>query len=530
MSQTRNTGFLTNIIQYTPSGNISFVSGSTTLMSISSSGAITTTGVISGSTALSASNALSSSFSLTGTTAATASSVSNLNQNVVVTGSLTTTGQIVAQTLNVQQVTSSIVFSSGSNIFGSSVGNTQQMTGSVTVTGSFAVATTGTELQVNANGVNIGNALTDNHNLTGSLRISGSVTSQGGFILGNSQTISPTGSIGYNSAVGVYIYGKTGAEADFRLYNAGGLTAMSVVAGTQNVNFNGNVGIGASSPYVKLDVRGGGIGQTTTDFAVGSAGTIVYMRTGATTGNTTFGLIQVGNTGDNAGGNLVLNQFGGNVGIGTTGPSHRLTVAGNVGMSRFYSTVAFSSYTPDGLFNAASLYCAVTPPGSGELRFGYLDYGAGQYWGRIGFVAPTNWSLGTIGSAGNDFSIGTGYAGSQLYIYSNGNYAFSGSNVSDRRKKTNINYITSNQLDNILKLKPATFNKIADEVVSENVHTGFIAQDIMEEGIPNLVMGSDEGGYGLDYDGILALTVKAIQELKAENDSLKEILQRNNIQ
>jgi hypothetical protein len=52
----------------------------------------------------------------------------------------------------------------------------------------------------------------------------------------------------------------------------------------------------------------------------------------------------------------------------------------------------------------------------------------------------------------------------------------------------------------------------------------------MEEVIPNLVMGSDEGGYGLDYEGVLALTVKAIQELKAENDTLKEILQRNNIQ
>jgi hypothetical protein len=34
-------------------------------------------------------------------------------------------------------------------------------------------------------------------------------------------------------------------------------------------------------------------------------------------------------------------------------------------------------------------------------------------------------------------------------------------------------------------------------------------------------MGSDEGGYGLDYNGILALAVKAIQELKAEIEELK---------
>ena len=58
------------------------------------------------------------------------------NGSQAVTGSLTVTGQVVAQTLNVQQVTSSIVYSSGSNIFGNSLGNTQQFTGSLQVSGS----------------------------------------------------------------------------------------------------------------------------------------------------------------------------------------------------------------------------------------------------------------------------------------------------------------------------------------------------------------------------------------------------------
>jgi hypothetical protein len=196
------------------------------------------------------------------------------------------------------------------------------------------------------------------------------------------------------------------------------------------------------------------------------------------------------------------------------------TISGNTTMARFYANCAFSSYTTDGLFNANSLYCAITTPGGGErIRFGYNDYGGGQYYGRIGFAGPTNWSIGHVGSAGNDLSIGVNFRGENLYLYANGNYSFTGSNVSDRRKKTNINYITTNQLDNILKLKPVTFNKIANEVVSENTHTGFIAQDIMEEGIPNLVMGSDEGGYGLDYDGLLALAIKAIQELNTKLDA-----------
>ena len=63
----------------------------------------------------------------------------NINGSVAITGSLTTTGAITAQTLNVQQVTSSIVYSSGSNIFGNSVSNTQSMTGSVGISGSLSV-------------------------------------------------------------------------------------------------------------------------------------------------------------------------------------------------------------------------------------------------------------------------------------------------------------------------------------------------------------------------------------------------------
>lgn len=61
------------------------------------------------------------------------------NGNQSITGSLTVTGQVIAQTLNVQQVTSSIVFSSGSNRFGNNTGNTHSFTGSVRVTGSLTV-------------------------------------------------------------------------------------------------------------------------------------------------------------------------------------------------------------------------------------------------------------------------------------------------------------------------------------------------------------------------------------------------------
>jgi hypothetical protein len=74
MSKTRDTGYLNNIIKYTESGNITFVNGNTTLLSISSSGAITTTGVISGS---SAESAISASYAQVATSASFASTATS---------------------------------------------------------------------------------------------------------------------------------------------------------------------------------------------------------------------------------------------------------------------------------------------------------------------------------------------------------------------------------------------------------------------------------------------------------------------
>ena len=193
MGKNQSASNLTNIIKQDASGNITFVSGSTTLMSVSSSGAITTTGNVAG-TASYASNAelldgldstvftltssfaaqtasftaftssvntftasqnitngtftLTSSFAaqtasftaftasqniLNGTYATTGSNtfagIQTINSNLVVTGSIT------AQTLVVQTVTSSVSFITGSTKFGVLAANTHQFTGSVGVEG-----------------------------------------------------------------------------------------------------------------------------------------------------------------------------------------------------------------------------------------------------------------------------------------------------------------------------------------------------------------------------------------------------------
>jgi hypothetical protein len=83
-------------------------------------------------------NTTTSSYSLIATSASYAST-SSYASNFNVSGNLVVGGDITAQTLHVQTITSSIIFSSGSNVLGNNTSNTQTLIGSVTVSGSFNV-------------------------------------------------------------------------------------------------------------------------------------------------------------------------------------------------------------------------------------------------------------------------------------------------------------------------------------------------------------------------------------------------------
>ena len=130
---------------------------------------------------------------------------------------------------------------------------------------------------------------------------------------------------------------------------------------------------------------------------------------------------------------------------------------------------------------------------------------------------------------GSDGSVGTG-----MYMYNPTNgYAFKltaagvlttlGGGTSDIRTKEDIIPITENAISFINELKPVSFKFINDK--SKKIRRGFIAQEVLETSIPTLVLGDGEledGTYGLDYDGILALAVKAIQEQNQTITSLQE--------
>ncbi len=78
----------------------------------------------------------------------------------------------------------------------------------------------------------------------------------------------------------------------------------------------------------------------------------------------------------------------------------------------------------------------------------------------------------------------------------------------------------------VMQLKPVTYFYKAD--TTNHPEVGFIAQDVQKL-IPEVVSGT-EGDLakgetlGLSYGNLVPVLTKAIQELKAENDSLKASL------
>jgi hypothetical protein len=159
-SQISFTGITSKPTLVSGSGQISFTGITNKPTLVSGSSQVSFTGItnkptlVSGSSQISysgisgkPSGIVSSSVQVRGYNIFATTGSNQFNGSQAITGSLTVTGQVIAQTLNVQQVTSSIVFSSGSNRFGNSLSNRQQFTGSVSVTGSLTVngiATSGT--------------------------------------------------------------------------------------------------------------------------------------------------------------------------------------------------------------------------------------------------------------------------------------------------------------------------------------------------------------------------------------------------
>ena len=115
------------------------------------------------------------------------------------------------------------------------------------------------------------------------------------------------------------------------------------------------------------------------------------------------------------------------------------------------------------------------------------------------------------------------------YFHADGDISgFSTTIASDRKLKKNIRSLDQYGLNEVLKLKPVMYDWKNEERDNDNI--GFIAQDVQEV-IPELVNESvmlngkeNETKLGVEYNKMVAVLTKAIQEQQKQIDELKQII------
>jgi hypothetical protein len=539
------------------------VSGSFTVTTTGTELQVTNTGVNLGNIATDVHN-------VTGSLRVSGSNQFNGSQ--AITGSLTVTGQVVAQTLNVQQVTSSIVFSSGSNIFGNSLSNTQQFTGSLQVTGSthyllgsVGVGSTSPVKTLDVQGtLAISNSPSsywymDRDDSDGRFKILTdanaerfNITTDGNIGIG---TTSPSASLDIVAPAGV------SNPTVLRTYsNQHGLGFKSIISGTyttietNNTSYplvfnpsGGNVGIGTNSVNAKLEVAVGTdkfrLSRTSAgevDFSIDSSGNAIY--------DTTIGAGQIFRT--NGGSERMRITSGGITIVGhTTGVgtnfSPPIQVKGGAGIGNGFGIISgnnemvgglqlVSSGTnslqiaadPDNLRSSSeigftidgSIRMLITSGGTVQVQSGGVETqngGGYQFWNE---AQSRWWLMYTYTAASNQLRFN--YFGNDVGSINPSTGAYTA--LSDINKKKDFEQSTIG-LNAILGLKPTLYRMRNDESEGDK-ELGFIAQEV-KEFIPQAYVESGKDGekfIGLNYNAIVAALVKSVQELKTKIEILEQ--------
>jgi hypothetical protein len=139
------------------------------------------------------------------------------------------------------------------------------------------------------------------------------------------------------------------------------------------------------------------------------------------------------------------------------------------------------------------------------------DSGAGAFQIE-NFGSTNNW----IFQIGSDQNLYIKYNDGSRGVFNNSTGAYTA--VSDSRVKKDISDISFG-LDAISRLKPVEYRMI-DSAENSVKNLGFIAQEVLEV-IPSSVTQMNGEMYGLDKSEIIPVIVKALQELKADNDALR---------
>jgi len=393
---------------------------------------------------------------------------------------------------------------------------------------------------------------------TGAATFSSSVTAQSfnavsanPFLVLNDTSGSAAGSVTFqNNGTQKFNLTTIASTNDFALYNNGGTNSFNLYV----KHSNGNVGIGTASPGAKLDIAGSDIEMIRLSSSATNGSYISFRNSGTLNGvigtgsniiagisNSDLALWANGLMAFQAGGSERMRiTSAGNVGIGTTSPSQRLTVSGG-----YISQVDGGVSTFLGYDGTGSLVGTTTNhylrfitkntermriTSGGELLINATSNSAtsddGSKFvsnGRLFQVSSlsdnSQESLSMYSTTASAYRFYVGWAGT---IFATNTTI---SSLSDARVKENIRDLDSG-LDKIMALKPRLFDWKEGKGKDIKNDRGFIAQEF-EEVFPDLIdeykqeLEEGEEPYKSVRADLIPVLVKAIQELKTEIDSLK---------
>jgi hypothetical protein len=255
------------------------------------------------------------------------------------------------------------------------------------------------------------------------------------------------------------------------------------------IDSSGNVGIGASSPNGRLDVR--------------AASALVKVNIGNNGGDNNGALIAL--TGSSTTKNWYIgNQYNISGGLEFT----QTTTAGGTAISS----------TPSMLIDDSGNLLVGTTSANGKLTV--TSSGLVARFNQTAATGVAEFKNGSDAGYGISFLNSSGsVAGSIYWTATTTTYVTS----SDYRLKENVQPMT-NGLATVSALNPVTYKWNADDSHGE----GFIAHELQAV-IPHAVTGEKDAvnkdgsikPQGVDYSKIVVHLVAACQELKAQNDELK---------
>jgi hypothetical protein len=380
----------------------------------------------------------------------------------------TTITNLTVTNLTTVNETASVIFSSGSNTFGDFGNDTHNFTGSVKVSGS--ITTIGASTATSYNGIiNATNGI-----VSGSSQITytGISSIPGGIVSGSTQTITnlPTGTVSGSSQI-VSILSSlntyTGSNDTTNTAQSTRLTTLESVTGSYETK-----GRGVVSGSAQIDGS-----------LLGSNKTITIGSTSTTLGGTSTtiaGLTSVTST-------TFVGALTGNASTATTAAA--LTTARTINGTSFDGSANIT--IPNLVSGSAQVTLSSTTGGgtSSNVQFNSLG---------IGMAASA--TAGRI-DATNDV------------------VAFSSSDI---RFKENIVPI-ENALDKISKISGNTYDWKAENKIEhgyEGNDVGVIAQEI-EAVLPQLVQTRENGFKAVKYDKLVALLIEGIKEQQQQIEKLR---------